>query len=427
MVVAYVDCFVLRSFRLTLIRGWMAPDETLAERLWRVSMYGWPPSMAQYAKCAYFCTHMVLFWLRPLLQIVRCVSSVCIVALLGWCTVHAVNAAAHSSLVTSSINWSQQSVSILVSCCQQHLSPLQAVLWSPARTHWFWGALCVVNLCSSLKTGCVWGLAHAGFTLMVPEPTLQVTVQLVWLCWSVWALLHEVSPGCNIKLVRGIIMLVTTFGCVVLVVCDLLFSAHPVVLVLAHGLACVGGLSCVMLHAFDFLDACRHWCLPTTRSVLQQAWAIVRTWCCNIKLMRGFIMLVTTYGCVVLVVIDLLFSAHPVVLVLANWLACVGGLSCAVLHSFDMLGACRHWCLPTTRFFFNLMTFAWGVIVRLPAWLAAWFAESLLLFAMLMALLLCVAKQPHAMISLAWALRTIVALCMVAVYVIGTFVRVSTH
>ena len=263
-----------RSCRLTLIRGWMAPDETLAERLWRASMYGWPPSISHYIKCAHFGTHKILFWLRPLLQIVGFVSSVCTVAALGWCTVHAVIAAAHSSLVTSSMNWCQQSVSNLLSCCRQNLSPLQVVLWSPTwtawlQTHWFWGALFVVNLCSSLNGVCVWWVAHAGFTLLVPDPTVQITVQLLRLCWTGWALLREVCVGCNIKLMRGIIMLVTTYSCVVLHVFDLLGAAHSVVRVLANWLACVGGLNL----AWCAVDVLVHCYLQSTRSVLRQALA----------------------------------------------------------------------------------------------------------------------------------------------------------
>ncbi len=381
MVVSCLDCFVPRSFRLTLIRGWMAPDEALAERLWRVSMYGWPPSLAHYIKCAHFGTHKVLFWLMPLLQIVRFVSSVCAVASLGWCTVHAFIAAAHSSLVTSSMKWSQQSVSILLSCCQQNLSPPQVAPFSPAwtawlQTHWFWGALFVVNLCSSLSNGiCMWGVAHAGFTLIVQEPTMQYKVQLLWLCLSVQQLLHEVCVGCNIKLMRGIIMLVTTYSCVLLHTFDLLFAAHPVFRILATWLACVGGLNLVWCG----VDVLVFWCLQSTRCVLQQARANVHAW---------FSWIAT-----------FLFTLVAKLIALCTAVKYRGRSS----RRRSLVGIC--WTA----------VHMWRVVSVFKANMGQFVVD-------VMALLLWIAKQP-----LAWALRTIVAFYVVAVYMIGTFLHVSTQ
>jgi hypothetical protein len=89
----------------------------------------------------------------------------------------------------------------------------------------------------------------------------------------------------------------------------------------------------------------------------------------------------------------------------------------------------RHIAVASKRFF---TTTSWRLIVRLPAWLAEWFAEPVMLFAMFMAewfaepamffatfmaLLVLITKHKNNMTRLARSLRTIVA-------TYGAFVRV---
>lgn len=253
----------------------MAPDATLNERLWLQCEFGWPSSFADRVACGHYFVWTYGFCLLRAVQwsvwIVGVVSSLCTVAWLIRCTAHCVMDAADSALVISSWRWCEQSVSSLWIFCQQYWTPLQANVWSPAatdlvQTHWFWGTVFLLNLCCSPKRVSVWVMAHAGISLLMPDPTLHFAVQLLFLIWSVWALLQELWPGCNIKLTRGVIMLTSTYGCAVLHAFHVLVASRSMVSVVANGLACIGGLNV----AWCAVDVLFHWGMWP---MLQQAWA----------------------------------------------------------------------------------------------------------------------------------------------------------